>query len=116
LGRERREKLAPQEIRAQLHRIRSSSAFESHGLGRTLEFVVEEALAGRGDRIDDYSVGVKGLGFPPDFTPSTNPAVRVLLKYTRQALKAYYGDQGVKDPIRIEIPPGSCTPSFSPNL
>ena len=111
-----RESLAPQEIRAQLHRIRSSSAFESHGLGRALEYVVEEALAGRGDGIDDYAVGVKGLGFPPDFTPSTNPAVRVLLKYTRQALKAYYGDLGVKDPIRIEIPPGSFTPRFSANL
>jgi hypothetical protein len=111
-----RENLAPQEIRAQLDRIRSSPVFESsHGLGRALEFVVEETLAGRGDRIDDYSVGVKGLGFPPDFTPSTNPAVRVLLKYTRQALKAYYGDLGARDPIRIEIPLGSCTPTFSPN-
>ena len=107
----------PEEIRAQVDRIRTSPTFESsQRLGRALEYLVEEALAGRGDRIDDYSVGVKGLGFPADFAPSTNPAVRVLVRHTRRALRAYYGHMGLRDPIRIEIPPGSCTPTFSPNL
>jgi hypothetical protein len=106
----------PQDVRAQLGRIRSSPAFGgSPRLGRTLEFLVEEALAGRGERIDDYAVGVKGLGFPTDFAPAENPAVGILLRRTRRALRAYYEDLGGQDPIRIEIPAAGCTPAFSSN-
>lgn len=106
----------PEEIRAQLGRIRCSPAFASSPhLGSTIEFLVEEALAGRGDSIDDYAVGVKGLGYPVGFAPSANPVVHVLLRRARRALTAYYADMGVRDPVRIEIPAGSATPRFSPN-
>jgi hypothetical protein len=105
--------ISDRDIRAQLGRILASPTFSNFpGLRPLLEFMVEETLAGRADRLNQHTIGVDGLGYPPDFEPSINPAVRLLSRLARRRLKTYYHKPGADDAIRIEIPAGSYTPAF----
>jgi hypothetical protein len=80
---------------------------------RFLAFVVSEALAGRGDRIKAYAVGVDVFGRGADFDPTTDPIVRIEATRIRSALSSYYDEFGFRDQVRIMIPPGSYAPVFS---
>ena len=51
---------SPAECRAALERILASSVFEQAGrASEFLRFVVEETLAGRGDRLKGYAIAVE---------------------------------------------------------
>lgn len=104
----------PSDIRWQLQRIQLSSRFVSGPrIANFIEYVVEETLEGRADRIKQFTVAVDGLGEPEDFDPITNPAVRILARRVRRALHEYYANEGAKDRIRIDLPKGAYVPSFS---
>jgi adenylate cyclase len=106
----------PQEIRNQLDRILLSQDFQaSERLADFLRFVIEETLAGRGDQINQQTVGIKGLGYAANFDPQTNPSVRIQARRMRRALEGYYFTQGTEDPLLIEIPKGGYVPVFTPN-
>ena len=105
-----------EEIRDQLERILLSQEFHaSERLSDFLRFVVDETLAGRADSISQRTVAVNGLGYPANFNPQTNPAVRIQARRLRRALDQYYFTQGANDPVRIGMPKGRYVPAFSPN-
>ena len=100
-------------IRDQVARILASPEFvKSHQLGRFLEFVVEETLAGRGDQIKQYTVAVKAFGRPAHFDPRADPIVRIEARRLRRSLNRYYQQYGAADPIIIDIPTGAYVPRF----
>ena len=106
----------PDTIQAQLQRILSGPRFlSSPQLCSFLSFVVEETLAGRAQRIKQYTIAVKAFGRNPDFNPEADPIVRIEARRLRRALDRYYREQGVGDPIRIAIPVGAYVPAFGPN-
>lgn len=64
-------------------------------------------------RLIQYAIGVKVFGYASDFNPQYNPAVRVQAGRLRNALNRYYQQEGVHDPIRIDIPKGTYVPAFT---
>jgi TolB-like protein len=103
-----------EDCRAQLTLILNSADFDATGREhRFLSHVVEEALAGRGDRIKAYSIAVEVFGRGESFDPQTDPIVRIEAGHLRRALERYYLTSGHADPILITIPKGGYVPDFS---
>ncbi|KRD51177.1 hypothetical protein [Ensifer sp. Root278] len=101
------------EILAQLDRIRRSAEFDAPERDRKfLTYVIEETIAGRGDRIKAYSIATEVFGRDSSFDPQTDPAVRIEAGRIRRALERYYLVAGRTDPIVISIPKGAYVPTF----
>jgi TolB-like protein len=100
-------------IRSELERIVASKAFRQvDRLQRFLAFIVEETLAGRGDRLKEYLVGVDVFGKDVNFDPRMDPIVRVQARRLRMRLASYYQNEGHADPVIIELPKGGYAPIF----
>jgi adenylate cyclase len=96
------------DVRAALERILASRCFEQAGRSSSfLRFVVEQTLAGQGERLKGYTVAVEVFGRPPDFDAQSDPLVRVEAGRLRRRLIEYYADEGRDDPVRIDLPRGS---------
>jgi len=95
-------------VRAQLERILASRCFEQAARSSSfLRYVVEQTLAGQGERLKGYTIAVEVFGRPPDFDAQSDPLVRVEAGRLRRRLIEYYADEGRNDPVRIELPRGS---------
>ncbi len=104
----------PEAVRIQLTRILSSGEFDASERNRRfLEYVVEETVEGRADRIKAYSIATSVFGRDDDFDPQQDAIVRIEAGRMRRSLEHYYLTSGQGDPIRITIPIGSYVPSFS---
>lgn len=102
-----------QAVRQQLERLVAGPAFSSAPrLSSLLRYLVEETLAGRGDQLKEYTLGVEVLGRGSHFDPRLDSIVRVEASKLRARLAAYYQDAGANDTIRIELPRGSYVPRF----
>jgi Tol biopolymer transport system component len=100
-------------VRAQLDRILASSVFlNSPRMTRFLKFVVEETLAGTGERIKEYVVALEVFDKSPDFDPQTDSSVRTEAGKLRARLNRYYDTEGQEDPVVISIPKGSYLAAF----
>jgi hypothetical protein len=96
-----------------LEKVLSSGTF--HGASRSaklLRFLVQETLAGRSDRLKDYTLGAEALGRGDDFDPRTDPIARVEASRLRSRLDLYYATEGRSDSIRITLPKGGYVPVF----
>ena len=104
----------PEECRAALERILASRVFEQAGrASEFLRFVVEETLAGRGDRLKGYTIAVEVFDKPETFDAQSDPLVRVEAGRLRRRLLEYYHGDGGSDRVRIELPRGGYAPIFS---
>jgi TolB-like protein len=102
------------DVRAQLERLVASPDFDVPARARRfLSYVVEETLAGRGDRIKAYSVGMEVFGRDQNFDAQNDPAVRIEAGRIRRALAHYYLVAGLSDPVIIDIPKGAYVPHFA---
>ena len=100
-------------IRHQMDRILNSGPFHpSHRRQRFLEYLVNETLAGRGERLKGYNVGVEVFSRPETFDPTVDPLVRIEAARLREKLREYYGTDGQGDPIHIDLPKGTYTPQI----
>ena len=99
---------SPAEVRAALERVLASRCFEQAARSSAfLRFVLEQTLAGQGDRLKGYTIAVEVFARPPDFDAQTDPLVRVEAGRLRRRLIEYYADEGRDDPVRLELPRGS---------
>lgn len=104
------------EIRAALDRLVSSPGLsKSPQLAHFLTFIVDETLAGRGERIKAYSIAADALGRDANFDPQNDPIVRVEAGRLRRTLQHYYANGGGNDPVIIELPRGHYVPVFRAN-
>jgi hypothetical protein len=101
------------EIEAALAKIVSDADFKKN-LNSTqfLKFVVEETLAGRGERLKGFTIATSALGRNSDFDPQSSSLVRVQANRLRRLLADYYLGLGAQDPVRIVLPLGSYQPQF----
>ena len=103
----------PKAARAELAHILASAAFDASERNRRfLRYVVEQTLAGCGDRIKAYDIAVTVFGRDDSFDPQSDPIVRIEASRLRRSLERYYLLAGGDDPIRIEIPKGGYVPVF----
>lgn len=101
------------EVRAHLDALLHDEALAiSDRNRRFLAYIVEETLAGRGDRIKAYNVALTAFDRTDDFDPQTDPIVRIEASRLRRALEHYYLTAGKTDPLRIGIPKGSYVATF----
>ena len=100
-------------IREQLVRILNSGPFhQSQRRQRFLEYLVNETLAGRGERLKAYNVALEVFERPETFDPTIDPLVRIEAARLREKLREYYGTDGQSDPIHIDLPKGTYTPQI----
>jgi TolB-like protein len=98
-------------IRQQLDRILHSGPFlQSRRRQRFLEYLVNETLAGRSERLKGYTIALEVFDRPETFDPTVYPLVRIEAARLREKLREYYGTDGQSDPIQIDLPKGSYTP------
>lgn len=102
-------------VTEQLNRILASKAFrQADRLKRFLTFIVEETIAGRGERLKEFVVGVQVFGKPESFDPRNDPIVRVQARRLRAQLARYYREEGPEGELLIELPKGGYAPIFKP--
>ena len=100
-------------IREQLVRILNSGPFhQSQRRQRFLEYLVNETLAGRGERLKAYNVALEVFERPETFDPTVDPLVRIEAARLREKLREYYGTDGQDDFIHIDLPKGTYTPQI----
>ena len=107
----------PAAIRVQMRKILSSEPFvRSRRMQRFLEFIVEEALAGRADQLGEYGIGMAVFDRGPDFEPALDPIVRNDARRLRLKLLEYYRQEHLRpaDCVLIDVPKGGYVPVFLP--
>lgn len=104
----------PKAVEAELNRILRSQLFvRADRQRRFLKFIVAETLAGRGNRISGYTVGVEVFDRDENFDPTFDPIVRVGAARLRAKLREYYGSEGASNPVQIELVKGSYAAKIS---
>jgi TolB-like protein len=104
---------SPDEVRAQLERLLAAPAFADGSHPRLLRYLVERTLAGQGDELKEYMLGVEVFDRRENFDPRVDTIVRVEAHRLRAQLAEYYKGAGVQDSVIIEIPPDGYTPVFA---
>ena len=100
-------------VREQLVRILNSGPFQqSRRRQRFLEYLVNETLAGRGERLKGYNIALEVFDRPETFDSTVDPIVRMEAARLRDRLREYYAADGQNDPIRIDLPKGTYTPQI----
>lgn len=101
------------EVRAQYDRILSSPEFHAPNRARAfVSYILNEALAGRSDRLKAYSIALEVFGRESSFDAQNDPVVRIEAGRMRRALERYYLVAGQDDPVFISIPKGGYVPAF----
>jgi len=100
-------------ILKQTRKITSSALFENAGRARALlDYLVREAVSGRGDQLKEYTIGSEGLGRGDSFDPRTDTIVRAEASRLRSRLERYYAAEGKADPLVVVLPRGGYVPEF----
>jgi adenylate cyclase len=101
-------------IRDQLNIVLNSVLFtHADRLGRFLNFVVDETLGGRADRLNQFAIAIEVFDRDETFDPSIDAIVRVEAGRLRSKLIEYFAELGRDDPIRIELPKRSYVATFN---
>ena len=104
---------SPEHIRFELRRVVNSTHFDASERNRRfIEYVVEETLMGRGDRIKAYNIATVVFGRGDSFDPTLDPVVRMEARRLRRSLERFYLVEGEGGPVRIALPKGGYVPKF----
>lgn len=103
----------PAEVHAQVQRILESRMFSNcERLIRFVSFAAQHALKGSGEPLKEYVIGLEVFDRTASYDPRIDPIVRVEARRLRSKLNSYYCSVGREDPILVEFPKGTYTPSF----
>lgn len=91
-------------VREQLERVLASDAFaQTERLGRFLDYVVNQTLAGDADRLNQFAIAVEVFDRDATFDPNIDAIVRVEAGRLRSRLLEYHDRFGRDDPVRIVL-------------
>jgi len=90
----------------------SHSLHSSESLCKLLRYLAEHSLDHPGVALKEYQIATEVLGRPVGFDPQSDSTVRVQAGRLRVKLAEYYTQEGVDDPILVELPKGSYALSF----
>ncbi|WP_130422290.1 hypothetical protein [Edaphobacter modestus] len=101
----------------QLRRLVNSETLRnSLTLVQLLDYLGRKSLEGKTEGLKEYTIGVEAFGRKSTFDPKTDTIVRVQIHRLRQKLKEYYQQEGMHDPVLVDIPRGSYHPTFRPKV
>jgi hypothetical protein len=104
----------PDAIRLQLGRLVESPSFRSSKRCRLfLEHAVEHALTPKAAPLKEREVGMQVFGREPSYDTAADPVVRVTAGEIRRRLGQYYAEPAHQRELRVELPAGSYTPTFT---
>ncbi len=92
--------------------LRSNTFARSDQLKSFLRYVCEMEIAGHGQELTEYLIGVEALGRPSQYSPGDDSAVRNRAFALRKKLQEFYERESPEAPIRIELHKGSYCPHF----
>lgn len=93
------------EISQELQRILTSKTFaKAFRLRSLLNWIVNEWLEGREDKIDAYTIALAVFSRDRSFDPGIDPIVRVEISRLRRRLEKYYSGEGLDCQLRIDLP------------
>jgi TolB-like protein len=99
------------DVRRQLDRLLASAVFVNAGrMSRFLKFVVEQTLAGHGERLKEYVIGVEVFDRDAGYDPRLDSIVRVEAARLRSKPAEYYGGEGRGDAVVLSLPKGGYAP------
>jgi hypothetical protein len=78
-----------------------------------LRYLAEHSLDHPGIALKEYQIATEVLGRPAGFDPQSDSTVRVQAGRLRVKLAEYYGQEGIDDPVLVEIPKGSYALTFT---
>src|SRR4029077_12967391 len=87
--------------------IKSHILSGSESLCKLLRYLAEHSLDHPGVALKEYQIATEVLGRSGGFDPQSDSTVRVQAGRLRVKLAEYYGQEGVDDPILVEIPKGA---------
>ena len=90
----------------------SHSLHSSESLCKLLRYLAEHSLDHPGVALKEYQIATEVLGRPVGFDPQSDSTVRVQAGRLRVKLAEYYGQEGIDDPIVVELPKGSYALTF----
>src|SRR5215469_18028933 len=100
-------------VRKELERILASPGFaRNERLSRFLRTIVERHLEGRDGDLKESVIGIEVFGRQPGFDPKQDSTVRTEAGRLRARLAEYYAEDGVGDPVIVDLPKGGYTPAF----
>ncbi len=101
-------------VRRHLQAIVESRAFKgSHRSGQFLQYIVEQAIAGRFDSLKERVIGIELFGRSPSYDTGEDAIVRVTASDVRKRLLQYYGENGRSANFRLSLPLGSYVPEIA---
>lgn len=104
----------PEAIRLQLGRLVESPPFRSSKRCRLfLEHAIEHALSPNAAPLKEREVGMQVFGRVPSYDTAADPVVRVTAGEIRRRLGQYYAEPAHQRELRVELPAGSYTPTFT---
>src|SRR5688572_15606259 len=99
------------DVRRQLDRLLASAVFANAGrMSRFLKFVVDKKLAGEGERLKEYVIGVEVFDRDASYDPRLDSIVRVEAARLRSKLAEYYSGEGRSDAVVLSLPKGGYAP------
>ncbi|HVJ30532.1 MAG TPA: hypothetical protein VNA66_09520 [Gammaproteobacteria bacterium] len=102
------------DVRRQLDRLLASTGFANAGrMSRFLKFVVEKTLAGEGERLKEYVIGVEVFDRDASYDPRLDSIVRVEAARLRAKLAEYYAGDGRSDAVVLTLPKGGYSASIT---
>jgi hypothetical protein len=102
-------------ILRELHEVLASPHFcNSKRYPALLQFIVENALAGRPELLKERTLGVEVFDRSPTYDTNSDTVVRYTAGEVRKRLMLYYSEHGRSAAVRISLPPGSYVPEFLP--
>ena len=97
----------------QIERLTNSHILHSsESLCRLLHYLGEHSLDHPGVALKEYQIATEVLGRPAGFDPQSDSTVRVQAGRLRVKLGEYYAQEGIDDPIIVELPKGSYALTF----
>jgi TolB-like protein len=101
------------EVISALERILASSGLSPDSRRTSLlRHIVNQAVAGRPERLTGKAIAFDVFGRGADFDALNDSIVRTEARRVRHVLNSYYVGPGSHDPIRISIPKGTYVPKF----
>lgn len=96
-----------------MDKLLSSTTFSgSERHRRFLAFVVDQALKGDTDKLNEFVLGFEVFDKNASFDPRIDSIVRVEARRLRERLKKYYDEEGKDDAIVVTLRPRSFVPEF----